>query len=56
MNSIIDLKNFWKELKDKSDIKFKDIDKLEELLGKVFLSFSELEKSRNKWRARALKR
>ncbi|HJX49866.1 MAG TPA: hypothetical protein VJ438_00205 [Candidatus Nanoarchaeia archaeon] len=49
-----ELSNFWNEIKNKSEIQFKDIDKLQELLEKVFLKIQELESSRNKWKVKAL--
>ena len=45
-----ELKDFWNELESKSEVKLKDIEKLKNLLGKVFLKVQELEKSRNNWR------
>jgi hypothetical protein len=41
--------DFWNEIKNKSSIKFSDIEKLEKLLGSVFQKMDELEKSRDKW-------
>ncbi|MBU0963111.1 MAG: hypothetical protein KKD48_04370 [Nanoarchaeota archaeon] len=51
-----ELSNFWNELKDKSVIQFKDIDKLQGLIEKVFLKMQELESSKNKWKEKALRK
>jgi len=55
MNSpCFELKCFWEEIQTKSVVTLPDLDKLQELLGKAFQSFNELETSRFKWRERAL--
>jgi len=53
-SSIRGLIDFWNELKNKAEIKFKDIEELEKMLGNVFERMNELEKSRDKWKIRAL--
>lgn len=48
------LKDFWKELENQATISFKDIHKLQDLLSKVFMENSDLRKSRDKWKEKAL--
>jgi hypothetical protein len=49
-----ELIKFWNELKSKAEIKFKDIEHLEKLLGNAVQRISDLEESRDRWRAKAL--
>ncbi len=44
------LKDFWDELESQATISLKDLNKLQELLSRVFMENSELRKSRDKWR------
>jgi len=50
-----ELKEFWDKLKEKSIIRFEDIDELEKLLSRLFMSISDLEKSRDKWKEKYFK-
>ena len=50
MNQTKELKEFWDKLKIKAVVKLNDLDELENLLSKVFMSISDLEKSRDKWK------
>ena len=50
MRQTEELKNFWDELEKQAEIKFKDIEKLKDLLFKVLLKTEELERSRNAWK------
>lgn len=50
MNQTKELKEFWDKLKIKAVVKLNDLDELENLLSKLFMSISDLEKSRDKWK------
>jgi hypothetical protein len=49
-----ELNDFWNEIK-KSTITFKDIEKLQDLLSKIFMRMKELEQSRDKWKEKYFK-
>jgi len=52
-----ELMKFWNNLKNNNArITLIDIEKLEKLLGNVLIKINELEKSRDKWKLRALKK
>jgi hypothetical protein len=50
VNQTKELKEFWDKLKIKAVVKLNDLDELENLLSKLFMSISDLEKSRDKWK------
>jgi len=50
MAQVKELTDFWNTLKSQSSITFKDLDKIEKYLGNIFQSFSDLIKSREKWK------
>jgi len=47
------LTDFWTSLKSKACITFKDWEELELKISKIFLSYGDLLKSRDKWEERA---
>lgn len=50
-----ELIEFWNALKEKAQISFKDIEELEKILFRVHAAIDDLKRSREKWKARALK-
>jgi len=51
MREILD---FWKAVKEKATISFKEFEELETILFRVHAAMDDLKRSREKWKARAL--
>ena len=51
-----ELWNFWNEIKNKQEVKLIDIDKLEKYIGNLLQKMDEIEKSKEKWKERALRK
>jgi hypothetical protein len=49
-----ELMDFWKALKEKAQISFKDFEQIETILFRVHASIDDLKRSRDKWKARAI--